>query len=103
MCSGSRQGEKIQLVFSTGALCCDATVKIGKIGSSRMKAYEFSADVDEFGVFSAKSSAGSIRYIVGYGNKIEVVLLSVHIGSVQIDNRVLTCKKLDFRPDPMAG
>jgi hypothetical protein len=103
MCSGFLQGEKIQLVFGTGALCCDATVKIAKAGETTRKAYEFSADIDEVGIYSAKSDAGSIRYIVGHGNKIEVVLLSVHIGDVQIDNGFLTCKTLDSRPDPMAG
>jgi hypothetical protein len=103
ICSGSIRGEKIQFVFGTGALCCDATVKIAKIGkSTRAKTYKFSADIDD-GIFSAKSDAGSIRYIVGYGDKIEVVLLSVDIGGVQIDNGVLTCKRLDFTPDPMAN
>ena len=89
--------------FGTGALCCDATVKIAKTGETARKIYKFSADIDDPGIYSAKSDAGSIRYIVGYGNKIEVVLLSVHIGDVQIDNGLWTCKTLDFRPDPMAG
>jgi hypothetical protein len=96
MCSGFLRGEKIQLVFV-------ATVKIAKTGETARKIYKFSADIDDPGIYSAKSDAGSIRYIVGYGNKIEVVLLSVHIGDVQIDNGLWTCKTLDFRPDPMAG
>ena len=87
---------KIQLVFV-------ATVKIAKTGETARKIYKFSADIDDPGIYSAKSDAGSIRYIVGYGNKIEVVLLSVHIGDVQIDNGLWTCKRLDFRPDPVAG
>jgi hypothetical protein len=104
ICSGSIRRQKIEFVFGTGALCCDATVKIVKIGKgARSKSYDFSADIDESGIFSAKSDAGSIRYIVGYGDKIEVVLLSVNIGAVQIDNGVLICKKLDFTPDPMAN
>jgi hypothetical protein len=103
ICSGSIRRQKIEFVFATGALCCDATVKIGKIGKSTgTKTYNFSADIDD-GIFSAKSDDGSIRYIVGYGDGIEVVLLSVNIGGVQIDNGVLICKKLDFRPDPMAN
>jgi hypothetical protein len=103
ICSGSLWGEKIQLVIATGALCCDAILKIANIGkSTRPKTYKFSADI-EGGIFSAKSDAGSIRYIVGYGDKIEVVLLSVKIGGVQFDNGVLICRKLDFSPDPMAN
>jgi hypothetical protein len=104
ICSGSVWKQKIQFVFATGALCCDATIKIAKIGkSTRPKTYNFSADIDEPGIFSAKSDAGSIRYIVGYGDGIEVVLLSVKIADVQIDNGVLICKKQDFIPDPMAN
>ena len=75
ICSGSPWGEKIRLVIATGALCCDATLRIAKVDkNARAKTYEFSADIED-GIFSAKSDAGSIRYIVGYGDKIEVVLL----------------------------
>ncbi len=103
VCSGSLWGQKIQLVFATGALCCDATVKIAKLGkNSQSKTYKFSSDVND-GIFSAESDAGSIRYIVGYGDKIEVVLLSLKIGGVQFDNGVLICRKRDFTPDPMAN
>jgi hypothetical protein len=62
ICSGSLWEEKIQLVIATGALCCDATLRIAKVDkNARAKTYEFSADIED-GIFSAKSDAGSIRY-----------------------------------------
>jgi hypothetical protein len=104
ICSGSLQGQKIRLVFGTGALCCDATVKIVKPGkNTRTTTYTLSADIDAPGIYSAKSHDGSIRYIVGHGNNIEVVLLSLDVGGVQIDNGLLTCRTLDHTPDPMAN
>ena len=44
-----------------------------------------------------------MRYIVGHGNNIEVALLSLDAGGLQIDNELLTCRALDHRPDPMAN
>jgi hypothetical protein len=104
LCSGFLQGQKIRLVFGTGALCCDATVKIVKPGkNTRTKTYTFSADIDAPGIYSAKSDDGSMRYIVGHGNNIEVALLSLDAGGLQIDNELLTRRALDHRPDPMAN
>jgi len=42
------------------------------------------------------------RHVLRSDN-IEVVLPSVHIGDVQIDNSFLTCKTLHLWPDPMEG